>query len=103
MSDDIKSYATIGISIAGMLAAAGAWLQKVRSHGSAIKELQGAVAAIPEDIKRRLYDDDSQPIYLPVKRFEKIQKACSTDIKEDIKKIDKKLDKLIDLHMNNSK
>ncbi len=98
--DDIKGWTAIGIAVMGIIFSAGAWIQKVRSHGKLIKELQDAVRAIPEDVRRRLYNADSQPIYVPVTSCEKMQGACSKRFEAKIDKLDEKLDKLIQFHLD---
>jgi hypothetical protein len=97
--DEIRGWAAIGFTVAAFIASVGGFVHKVRSHGARLKNLEQAVTAIPEDIKRRLYQNDGQPIYLPVTAFEKAQALCAGSLKEDIERVEKKLDHLIELHL----
>lgn len=100
--EEIKNWISLAIacfSTFGFVAGIGAFVKNVKTHGQRIKALETAVAAIPEDIRKRLYTTDSQPIYVPALRCEKLQAKCSENLEKRMDDMCHKLGKLIDIHM----
>lgn len=93
------AFAVACISCLGFIAGVGAFVQGVKSHGRRLKALEKAVAIIPEDIRQRLYNADSQPIYVPAARCKELQTSCSEGLEKRMSAMDSKLDMLINLHM----
>ena len=61
----LKQWPVI-IFVGGVIFNAGATVYMVRSHNREIGELKIEDRSIRDDIKRRLYDSKSQPIYVPI-------------------------------------
>jgi hypothetical protein len=91
--DEIGIIATV----IAFFTSCGAFIHRVQIQSKKIVELQEAVKAIPLDIKNRLYDDKSQPIYVP----EEICAKRHNDFDKKFNRLEDKIDKLIEMHLKN--
>lgn len=91
--DEVKGWLTILAALLGV----GGFVQKVRSLGGRVAKLEADVGAIPDDTKRRLYDDKSQPIYMPVISCKEHQAECGGRVEKRIDRLELKIDRLIEM------
>jgi len=98
-AEEVKGWVSIIVAGAGSVFGVGKLYQSLRDRGLRLQAVEKAVAAIPEDIKRRLYDEKSQPIYQPVLTCAKCREDCERNRAKEYKALKDSIDLLIKIHM----
>jgi hypothetical protein len=100
--DSIKGLGGVFSAIGGFLVAVGVFLHKIRSYGRRISENEKDLEKLSENFNRRLYNADSQPIYVPVSACRVAREDRDKLRVKENAEIHEKLDLLINMHLKNA-
>jgi hypothetical protein len=99
---NIKDLGAIFLGIGGILVSVGSVLYKIRSYGKRISATENSISDLSKDMRRRLFDADSQPIYMPLAGCRESRDERDKLRAKENTEIHKKLDLLIGMHLKNA-
>lgn len=100
------------VGIAGVLLGIGAFIQRVKSVLSRLSKVEKAISEMTtktekafvdmrHEMNKKLYDDDSQPLYVPQGSCRDCRQTCDSQRSREYREVKERLDMLIKLHLSN--